>query len=86
MRPGGAPPGIVPENIKGSISDHIGRIIDESQEIRDLGETGAEPEGEGTEGEEATAEPRNPKKRMWDEDVEVAKHAEEEARKSHDEL
>jgi protein transport protein SEC20 len=61
----------------GSVSDQVGRIIDESKEQ----ETQKEGE-EGTPENETAEEPRNPKKRMWEEDKEAAK---EEQRKK-DEL
>lgn len=66
-----------PQGQGGSVSEQVGRIIDESKEQG----TGEEVKDDTPE-EEAAEQPRNPKKRMWEEDKEAAK---EEQRKK-DEL
>jgi protein transport protein SEC20 len=66
-----------PAGQEGSVTEQVGRIIDESKEQ----EAGKEEE-EGMPENETAEEPKNPKKRMWEEDKEAAK---EEQRKK-DEL
>ncbi|KAL2065074.1 hypothetical protein VTL71DRAFT_4214 [Oculimacula yallundae] len=74
-------PGGVSESSGGSMSEQVGKIIDESQNQEDVEEKPAEDTQEGEPISEE-AEPRNPKKRMWEEPQE----AEKEAKKKHDEL
>ncbi|TVY24986.1 hypothetical protein LHYA1_G005138 [Lachnellula hyalina] len=66
-----------PQGQGGSVSEQVGRIIDESKEPG----AGEEVKNDATE-EEPAEQPSNPKKRMWEEDKEAAK---EEQRKK-DEL
>ncbi|KAH9220423.1 Sec20-domain-containing protein [Leptodontidium sp. 2 PMI_412] len=73
--------GSVPERSGESVSEQVGRIIDESQNQDGTEETPAEDPHGGEQVSEET-EPRNPKKRMWEE----PKEAEKEAQKKHDEL
>ncbi|KAG4428369.1 hypothetical protein IFR05_016151 [Cadophora sp. M221] len=73
--------GSVPERSEESVSDQVGRIIDESENQDGSAEKPAEDPQDGEQVSEE-AEPRNPKKRMWEE----PKGAEEEERKKHDEL
>ncbi|KAH7364560.1 protein transport membrane glycoprotein-like protein Sec20 [Rhexocercosporidium sp. MPI-PUGE-AT-0058] len=73
--------GSVPERSGESVSEQVGRIIDESQNHEGADETSVKDSQEGEQVSEE-AEPRNPKKRMWEEPVE----AEKEAQKKHDEL
>lgn len=73
--------GSVPERSGESVSEQVGRIIDESQNQDGTEETPAEDPQGGEQVSEET-EPRNPKKRMWEE----PKEAEKEAQKKHDEL
>lgn len=54
-----------------SVSEQVGRIIDESQDDQTVPESLT---GDATEGEEAGTQ-KNPKKRMWEEDKEIAKEA-----------
>jgi len=71
MRPMDAPQG------QGSVSEQVGRIIDESRNDYAGEEKPAQEESGGDangEGEQAQAK-RNPMKRMWEEDKEAAKEA-----------
>ncbi|KAG4426613.1 hypothetical protein IFR04_000044 [Cadophora malorum] len=77
--------GSMPEPSGDSMSEQVGRIIDESQNQDGADEKSAEGSQEGEQAAEE-AEPRNPKKRMWEEPVEAEKEAAKEAQKKHDEL
>lgn len=68
------------------MSERIGRMAEESRE--EGGGAAAEDRqgggrGDQQENKQEDSRPRNPKKRMWDEDVEARKH---EAREEKDEL
>lgn len=90
MRPGDAPHESVPERSGESMTEQVGKIIDESQNQGvaegSTNEDPAQGEEQVQDGPERVQEQRNPKKRMWEEDVEAAKQAEKESQKSHDEL
>ena len=66
----------MPQGEGGSVSEQVGRIVDESKE-----QGPGEEVDYDTPGEEAE-QPRNPKKRMWEED----KEAEKEKQRKKDEL
>lgn len=78
-----------------SLTEQVGKIIDESRDQQEADAEGsADTTGEtapddGGQRAEQPVEPRNPRKRMWEEEVEAPKQAEggeKEKEKSHDEL
>lgn len=74
---GGGKGGPMPQGYQGdggSVSEEVGRIVDESKKSESGAEIVDDPPTE-----EAEEQPRNPKKRMWEEDIEAAK--EEQRRK-----
>ena len=64
-----------------TVSEQVGRIVDDSQQNEGAEQEETEEVEEITE-EEQAEEQKNPKKRMWEEDQEAAK----EAQRSKDEL
>jgi protein transport protein SEC20 len=63
---GGGKGGPMPEGQGESVSEQVGRIVDESNEEQGMGE-------DDTPDEETAEQPRNFKMRMWEEDKEEAK-------------
>jgi len=61
-----------------SMVEEVGRMVDESRQQQQHGQQEQEQEQE--------AAPRNPKKRMWEGDVEAKKREQEQEQKTKDEL
>jgi protein transport protein SEC20 len=69
MRPSDVPQGGAPQRPDESVSEQVGRIIDETSKEQPVDESLSEDSGENQESEAQ----RNPRKRMWEEDNDAAK-------------